>query len=136
MASCLRMTEHSGASQACRIVVCDDVEDYRALLVMTLTSAGGCTIAGQAANGQEAIDMVRKERPDVLLLDVAMPVMDGLEALPHIRLASPETRVIVLTGFASDRVRERALESGAAAFLEKGARPQDIIAAVRAVRAA
>ena len=68
-----------------------------------------------------------------MFLDIAMPLMDGIEALPKIREASPSTRVIVLTAFGSATIRSRALADGAAAYLEKGATPAVMIEAVRGV---
>jgi DNA-binding NarL/FixJ family response regulator len=66
----------------------------------------------------------------VLVLDIAMPVLDGLEALPLIHAASPETKVVMLTGIASDTLRNRAREGGAALFIEKGTNIQDVVEAV------
>jgi DNA-binding NarL/FixJ family response regulator len=105
---------------ACRIVVCDDQPAFRQLVSMVLGLESGIEIVGEAANGVEAIDAVRRHTPDVLLLDVAMPIMDGLEALPFIHEASPATQVVMVTAFGSESVRERALAGGAVAFIEKG----------------
>lgn len=80
----------------------------------------GLEVVGQAADGQEAVDAARELRPDVVLLDIAMPVLDGLEALPLIRAESPDTKVVMLTGVTTEAVRQRALDAGAAFFLEKG----------------
>jgi len=114
------------------VVICDDVSDFRDLLSVALHHASGIELAGQAANGREAIEVVRAERPDVVLLDIAMPVMDGMEALPQILSASPDSKVIMLTGFSSADVRARALASGATAYLEKGVRPAALVEAIRA----
>lgn len=90
-------------------------------------------LVGEAADGREAIEVVRSLRPDVLVLDVAMPKMDGIEALPHIRVASPHTQVVVVTGFVTDHVRQRALDSGARLFIEKGV---DVAALVGQIKVA
>lgn len=90
-------------------------------------------VVGQAGDGQEAIDLVASTPVDVLLLDLAMPTMDGLEALPKLRAASPDTRVIMLTGFGTREIRERALAAGADRYLEKGIMPDEILAAIRDV---
>lgn len=116
----------------CRVVICDDVSDFRLLMSTALQRSSGFVVAGEAGNGQEAIDLVRTERPDVVLLDISMPVMDGMEALPLIRVASPDSKIIMLTGFGGMELRERALNSGAVAYIEKGVRPSAIIEAVRA----
>ena len=104
----------------CRIVVCDDQSAFRQLVTMVLGLERGIEVVGEAADGVEAIDAARRHAPDVLLLDVAMPNMDGLEALPFIREASPATRVVMVTAFGSETIRERALAAGAAGFIEKG----------------
>ena len=108
-----------GAS-GCRIVICDDQQPFRTVLKVILGFEAGFEVVGEAENGSEVIPLVRALAPDVLLLDVAMPVMDGLEALPHVREAAPETAVIVLTGLASPDIRERALAAGAHLVVEKG----------------
>lgn len=118
--------EHS-----CRIVLCDDRDDYRELLGMMIRRAGGLEIVGEARNGAEAISVAERLKPDVMLLDLAMPVMDGMEALPKIVEVSPATRVIVLTGFGSESLRIRAMECGASAFVEKGERTPVLIEVVR-----
>ena len=114
-------------AHTCRVVVCDDVDAYRSLISMLLGFEDGVSVVGEAANGQEAIDVADREKPDVILLDVGMPVMDGIEALPGIRAAAPDCRVIMLTGFSSDEVRRRAMAAGASDYVEKGASPDEII---------
>jgi DNA-binding NarL/FixJ family response regulator len=117
----------------CRVVVCDDQPGFRNIVSTVLDLEAGLVVVGEAANGQEAVDLVGELRPDVLVLDVAMPVLDGLEALPLIRAASPETKVVMLTGVASDTFRNRAREGGAALFIEKGTNIQDVVEAVAGV---
>ena len=104
----------------CRVVICDDQPAFRKTVGIVLGLDDGVEVVGQAANGQEAVDVVGDLRPDVCLLDIAMPVLDGLAALPLIRAASPDTRVVMLTGVTTDAVRRRALDSGAVLFVEKG----------------
>jgi DNA-binding NarL/FixJ family response regulator len=116
---------------ACRIAICDDVRAYRELLTIAFSVEHDIEVVGEAATGEEAIELVRREQPDVLLLDVAMPKMDGLEALPQVVEAAPATRVIMLTGFARAELRERALAGGAFGYLEKGATPRELADAVR-----
>jgi DNA-binding NarL/FixJ family response regulator len=116
-----------------RIVVCDDQPAYRTIVSTVLGLEPDIEIVGEAADGQQAIDLVTQLRPDLLVLDIAMPVMDGLEALPHIRTASPDTKVVMLTGVANDGVRERALDGGASLFLEKGTDIDEVVRAVSAL---
>jgi DNA-binding NarL/FixJ family response regulator len=117
----------------CRVAVCDDVKDFRDLIVTYIERTDGLHVVGEAANGAEAIQLARAERPDVMLLDLAMPVMDGLEALPAILEACPGLGVVVLTGFASSDIRRKALAAGATGFLEKGERPSVIVSTVQKV---
>ena len=118
---------------ACRLAICDDVEAFRRLLSIVFELEPDIEVVGQAGDGQEAIDLVASTPVDVLLLDLAMPTMDGLEALPKLRAASPDTRVIMLTGFGTREIRERALAAGADRYLEKGIMPDEILAAIRDV---
>lgn len=91
----------------------------------------GLRVVGQAKDGREAVQLAASEQPDIVLLDLSMPEMDGMEALPLIRSVAPNTKVLVLTGFASTEIREQALAAGAVAFLEKGIRTAAIVDAVR-----
>jgi DNA-binding NarL/FixJ family response regulator len=118
------------ARKGCRVVICDDQAGFRQVVAVVLSLDPDVEVVGEAADGREAIRIVGELRPDVLLLDVAMPVLDGLEALPLIRAASPETRVVMLTGVASDTFRDRAAAGGAALFIEKGTNIQDVVRAV------
>ncbi|MDX6467265.1 MAG: hypothetical protein QOI27_2305 [Gaiellaceae bacterium] len=115
---------------ACRIVVCDDQPAYRQIVAMVLGLESDLEVVGEAGNGRQAVELVEELKPEVLVLDIAMPVLDGLEALPLIRAASPETKVVMLTGVVGDGIRERALAGGAALFLEKGTDIQDVVRAV------
>jgi YesN/AraC family two-component response regulator len=102
------------------------MEDLRFLLALSLERAGGFEVVGHAANGLEAIEQARRQRPDVVVLDLAMPVMDGMEAIPQIREVSPETKIVMLTGFDSGRLSEQAMSLGAHAYLEKSLALLDI----------
>lgn len=102
------------------VVLADDTPEYRTLLRIILEQHGGFVIVGEAADGQTAVDLARELRPDALVLDLAMPVMDGLEAIPLVRQASPATEIVVLSGFARGQLDDVALQRGAAAYVEKG----------------
>lgn len=103
-----------------RVLVVDDAEDLRALLRMRLERAGGWTVVGEAADGRSAIEQARALQPELVLLDLAMPGMDGLEALPHIREAVPGVRVVVFSGFNHATLAQQALEAGADRYAVKG----------------
>jgi len=103
-----------------RIVLADDSSEIRLALRSFFGSMPGVDIVGEAADGEEAIRVVAERCPDALLLDLAMPVLDGLQALPRIRRACPTTKIIVLSGYGRDQVAKQSLELGAVAFVEKG----------------
>lgn len=113
-----------------RVLICDDVEDYRYLLRAALELDPELEVVGDAADGEEAIDKARDLRPDVVLLDLSMPVMDGLEALPQVVAAAPDARVVVLSGFDAPGMARQAMELGAVNYLEKGTPPHRIVEAV------
>lgn len=119
-----------------RVAVADDQALVRSGFVVLLRSAG-IDVVGEAANGREAVDLVRREHPDVVLMDIRMPEMDGLEATRQItgddRTAS--TRVLILTTFDLDEYVYEALRAGASGFLLKDTLPDDLLAAVRVVAA-
>jgi len=109
-----------------RAVVIDDTSDIRELMSIVLTRSG-MEVVGQAGDGRTGVDVVRAERPDVVLLDLAMPVMDGVEALPLIRELVPDAQIIVLSAFAG-AVREQVLDRGADGYLVKGTPLRTIVA--------
>lgn len=108
------------AVQVQRVVVADDVDDLRMLLRLALERTERFEVVAEAGDGLEAIEQSRVHQPDLLVLDLSMPNLDGLEALPRILAASPGTRVVVLSGFAAQRMAPAALAAGATAYLEKG----------------
>lgn len=119
-----------------RLAICDDVEAFRRMLSIVFDLEHDIEIVGQAADGREAVELASATDIDVMLMDLAMPVMDGLEALPKVLEASPDTKVIMLTGFGTAEILERTLAAGAARYLTKGVLPDEILAAVRDVHTA
>jgi signal transduction histidine kinase len=113
-----------------RVAIVDDTPDLRLLLRMALERGPGIEVVAEGGNGQEGVDIAARHRPDVILLDLAMPVMDGMTALPLIREQSPETAVVVLSGFAADAMTEQAIEAGARSYLQKGATVDELRDAV------
>lgn len=103
-----------------RIVIADDSADVRLLLMLALRGDADFEVVGEASNGAEAVALAGELQPDLLLLDLSMPVMDGLEALPLIRDISPSTAVVVVSGFLNGDMQQRVLDLGASGFIEKG----------------
>ena len=104
-----------------RVVVVDDVEDLRMLLRVSLERTGHFTVVGEAENGQTAVTAVLAHRPDLVLLDIMMPVMDGVEALKLIRQQVPSAVVVMLSSWDTASLAARqSMELGAHGFLRKG----------------
>ncbi|MDQ6641648.1 MAG: response regulator transcription factor [Actinomycetota bacterium] len=121
-----------------RVLVVDDDPLVRSGLALILGGAADLAVVGQAENGQEALDLVATERPDVVLMDIRMPVLDGLEATEQLCEDGNDEgvpRVIVLTTFGADEYVVRALGAGASGFLLKDTPPAEIVAAIRTVAA-
>ncbi|MFE6783736.1 response regulator [Streptomyces sp. NPDC057680] len=123
------------AGQPIRVVIADDEPLIRAGIRMILTSDPEIVVVAEAANGREAVDAARAHAADVVLLDIQMPVLDGLSALPELRRAAPAARVIVLTTFGERDNVLRTLEHGGAGFLLKDTAPAELIRAVQAAAA-
>jgi len=120
-----------------RVVVVDDQDLVRAGFVLLLRSADGIEVVGEARDGVEAVEVCRRTSPDVVLMDVRMPRLDGLSATRAI-LADPAcqgTRVVVLTTFDEDDLVLEALRSGASGFLLKDIRPDKLLEAIQVVAA-
>jgi DNA-binding NarL/FixJ family response regulator len=123
-------------SNGVRTLLVDDVAELRALLRVTLEQSGGFRVVGEAENGLEAVERAQQHQPELVLLDVAMPLRDGMEALPLILEASPASRVVVLSAVEAQRLARTALARGAVAYLEKSIDPDDLVRELRAVMAA
>ena len=114
-----------------RVIIADDHGVVRAGLRGLLTGAG-LDVVDEASSGREAVSLAREHRPDVMLLDVRMPEMDGLQALAAIKAETPEISVVMLTVYASTEYLTRAIAAGAAGYLLKDAEPEEIVRVVRA----
>ncbi|APE22688.1 MULTISPECIES: response regulator [Streptomyces] len=123
------------AGQPIRVVIADDEPLIRAGIRMILNSDPDIQVVAEAADGRQAVEEARAHAADVVLLDIQMPVLDGLSALPELRRAAPSSRVIVLTTFGERENVLRTLEHGGAGFLLKDTAPAELIGAVRAAAA-
>lgn len=117
------------------VLICDDVEAMRTLLRVVVDLSPRLHVVGEARDGNEAVSQAERVQPDVVLLDLSMPVRTGLDALPDIKAAAPAAAVIVLSGLSGSIVEKETLEAGASRFLEKGMDPQAIVAAIEDVYA-
>ncbi len=115
------------------IFLCDDVPELRALLRFGLQEDPALEVIGEAGDARAAIDAVQELQPDVLMLDISMPGMDGLEALPELRAVAPRTAIIIFSALAGERMRDTALALGAARYVEKGTSLEQLRATVREV---
>jgi DNA-binding NarL/FixJ family response regulator len=118
-----------------RVAVCDDQTLVRAGFRVLIDTTPGLSVVGEAGTGTAAVDLIRRERPDVALMDIQMPEMDGIEATRRL-LGGPEpvpVRVLILTTFDLDRYVFAALRAGASGFLLKDTPPNDLLAAIRVI---
>ncbi|MBB3023874.1 response regulator [Helcobacillus massiliensis] len=126
-------SDSAPADRPTRVVLIDDDSLVRAGLSMILGSAPTIDVVGEGADGADAVDLVNRHYPDVLLMDVRMPKVDGLTALRSVKALPKSPRVIMLTTFDLDEYVFAALEAGAAGFLLKDTPPRDLISAVEVV---
>jgi DNA-binding NarL/FixJ family response regulator len=118
-----------------RILIADDHPLLREALCQVFSSQKDMEIVGQAGNGKEAIDLASQLKPDILVMDIMMPKFDGLEASRQIKKITPNTAILILTAYDDDNYVLGLLDAGAAGYLMKSAKGQDLVEAVRAVRA-
>ncbi|WEH13807.1 response regulator transcription factor [Streptomyces sp. VNUA24] len=129
------MTARAAAGPVVRVLLADDDALLRTGVAVTLGTAPDIEVVGEAADGLRAVELCHALAPDVVLMDVRMPGIDGIEATARIAAAGPAVRVLVLTTFPDDTYVWRALRAGASGFLLKRAAPERLIDAVRTVAA-
>jgi signal transduction histidine kinase len=120
----------ASAATLVRVVLVDDTPSLRMLTRLALDDTG-FDVVGEAGDGLAGVNMVKQLAPDLVLLDLAMPVMDGLEALPLMRAAVPGLRVVILSGFDRRAMESQVLEAGADGYLQKGTPPTEIVDCLR-----
>ncbi len=129
------MTGSAAGHGPIRLFVCDDAADMRLLLRYAAEDEPDLELVGEAADGEAGIAGVAAARPDVVLVDLTMPRVDGLEAIPRMLAAAPGTRLVAMSGHPAEHMEHRAREAGAAAYVQKGIELEAILGAVRRVAA-
>jgi DNA-binding NarL/FixJ family response regulator len=113
------------------VYLVDDIPELRELIRYGMEEDPGFEVVGEAGDGKSAIEGIAKTRPAAVLLDLSMPDMDGLQAIPQIREGDPDVAIIVLSGFSADRMSGHVLERGADGYVEKGTPIQELRDATR-----
>ncbi|WP_187369049.1 response regulator [Baekduia soli] len=113
-----------------RVLLCDDAEGFRALMRSSLADDPSIEIVGEASDGEEGVQATADLQPDVVLLDMSMPRLSGLQAIPRMRRRAPRTSIIGLSSLSASRMRGPSLEIGAHSYLEKGTELEEIRAAI------
>lgn len=108
-----------GADQTFRVVLVDDEEPVRALIGITLGLDRHFSVVGEASDGEQAVILVNLQHPDAVVLDLMMPKGGGMEAIPKIRLCSPDTKIVVFSALSADQMSDEAMAKGAHAYIEK-----------------
>ncbi|PJJ65542.1 DNA-binding NarL/FixJ family response regulator [Compostimonas suwonensis] len=128
-----RRETHEPEGRDIRVLLVDDQALLRVGFRMVLDAEEGIDVVGEASDGVEAVELAARLRPDVVLMDVRMPRLDGIAATERIVAAQPAARIIILTTFDLDEYAFGGLRAGASGFLLKDARPAELVAAIRSV---
>jgi DNA-binding NarL/FixJ family response regulator len=118
---------------AIRVLLVDDASDIRALLKLVLEFDAEFDVVAQAGNGEDAIRLCEQHQPDLVVLDIAMPVMDGMDALKRLREVAPLTKVVMYSAYDSSWLADRARGYGAAAYIDKTAGVVDMVGQLRRI---
>jgi DNA-binding NarL/FixJ family response regulator len=121
------------SSASVRILICDDHEVMRRGMKTLLESHNGWTVCGEASTGREAIDLAAKQRPDVAIIDITMPNLNGLDAAKRVKKVSPKTQILIFSLHFSDELLREVIDSGARGYLTKSESGEHLIAAVEAL---
>ncbi|MGE5603503.1 MAG: response regulator [Nitrososphaerales archaeon] len=129
----MTVDERASSTAHIRVLIVDDHEIVRKGIRAVLTETPGFEVVGEAGNGQDALVRAQETHPDVVLMDLLMPVMDGAEATRRISSSQPQTRILVLTSFAADNNVFPAIKAGALGYLLKDSSPAELVRAIRQV---
>ena len=116
-----------------RVLVVDDHPTVRSAIRKLLETTEGMTVVGEAGDGREALDVVEKTRPDVVVMDLTMPELSGIQATRYLSIAHPRTRILIFSAAVGRDVVREARAAGAAGFVAKGGRAGRVVRAIRAV---
>jgi DNA-binding NarL/FixJ family response regulator len=122
--------ENVVAARPIRVLLCDDAEGFRALMRCSLAEDPAIEVVGEAADGEAGVEATADLQPDVVLLDMSMPRMGGLQAIPKMRRRAPDTSIIGLSSLSAARMAGLSIEIGAHSYLEKGTGLDEIRAAI------
>lgn len=117
-----------------RVLVVDDAANLRELLSLLLDTEDDFEVIGTASDGEQALAVAESLQPDIILLDLAMPVMDGMQALPALRQMLPDALIVIFSGFEQAALLDEAMAAGANAYLEKGASVTQLVDLLRDLR--
>lgn len=120
-------------SEKIRVYITDDHQIVRRGIRQLLSTEAGIEVVGEASNGKEAVAEVDRLKPDIVLMDLVMPVMDGIEAIRQIKASHPSVQILVLTSFATDDKVFPAIKAGALGYLIKDTSPEELVSAIRQV---
>ncbi|MDX6230805.1 MAG: hypothetical protein QOI76_4195 [Frankiales bacterium] len=115
------------------VLLVDDAADIRGLLKLVLEFDAEFVVVGEAANGAEAVRLTAELQPDLVVLDIAMPVMDGMDALQQLHAVAPDTKVVMYSAYDSGWLADRARGYGAAAYIDKTAGVVDLVGRLRSI---
>ncbi|MDX6210898.1 MAG: hypothetical protein QOE24_3289 [Frankiales bacterium] len=126
-------TPAAPAARPIRVLLVDDAVDLRVLLKLVLEFDAEFTVVGEAGNGEDAVRLSAELQPDVVVLDIAMPVMDGMDALQQLRAVAPGAKVVMYSAYDSGWLADRARGYGAAAYIDKTAGAVDLVGQLRSI---
>ncbi len=118
-----------------RVLIVDDQEPFRDVAREVVEAAGDFTVVGEAQTGEESVELARELQPDLVLMDISMPVLDGFEATERIRAELPEVCVLMVTGSAADADIRRSREAGASGYVTKDRIAEELVRSIRDVAA-